>query len=344
MKRWLCVMGMFLFPLSVFAKDQVLNIYAWPEYIPDFVIYQFEKETGIKINLSTYQNNESMYVKVRAVGKNSYDLLIPSSYLVDRMRQQDMLEKLDKNKLPGIVNLNRKFLFPAYDPTSEYSIPFLWGVTGIFVNTQDEALKTVTRWRDLWDKRFLNQLVLLDDSREIFSMTLISLGYPANDTNPAHIKAAFLKLRDLMQNVKVFSSDTIVSIMIDGDATVGVAWNGDTFKASEENKNVHFVFPQEGFVIWVDNFVMLKNAPHKEAAYQFLNFILRPDIAKAISLYTKYPTANLAGQKLLPDNIRNNPTVYPSDAVLKRGHFQQDISSDALALYEKYWEAIKMGA
>lgn len=332
------------FPLSVFAQDKIVNIYAWTGEVPDFAVRQFEKETGIKVNISTYENNEIMYAKLRATRNPGYDLVMPSSYFVDRMHRQDMLEKLDKTQIPNWKNLDSSFLNPAYDPNTQYSVPFIWGVTGLFFNDQYYSGKHLTKWSDLWDKRFYNKLMLLDDTREIFSMALLSLGYSANDRNPDHIKAAFLKLKQLMQNVKVFSTDTVVSIIIDEDATVGMAWNGDTFKASQENPHAKFIFPEDGFVIWVDNFSIPKNAPHKEAAYAFINFILRPDIAKSVALYTQFPITNAAGRKLLPAAIRNNPTVYPSKSILSRGQFQTDVGDDTLALFEKYWEELKISA
>lgn len=336
----LCLIS--LCSLSSFANNKMVNIYAYTGEVPDFVVRQFEKETGIKVNISTYENNEIMYAKLRAARDPGYDLIMPSSYFVDRMRKQNMLETLDKTQLSNFKNINPTFLHPAYDPQNSLSVPFIWGVTGIFVNDQQYPVNSIKKWSDLWDQKYLNQLMLLDDTREIFSMALLSLGYAANDTDPAHIKAAFLKLKELMKNVKVFSTETVVSIIIDEDANVGMAWNGDVFKASQENPHVKFIFPQDGFVIWVDNFSIPKNAPHKDTAYQFINFILRPDVARDIALYTSFPTTNLAAQQLLPPQIRNNPTIYPSKEVLSHGQFQTDLGDETLAIYEKYWEELKM--
>lgn len=333
---------LFPFPLIVYSAPKVLNVYAWTGEIPDEVIRQFEAETGIKVNFSTYENNEIMYAKLRATKQPGYDLVMPSSYFVDRMRRQKLLETLDKSKLPNLKNLNPAFAHPVYDPKSEYSVPLIWGITGMFYNDQYVKPGSVKKWSDLWSKQFYNQIMLLDDTREVFSMALLSLGYSPNDRDPEHIKQAYLKLKELMKNVKVFSTDTVVSIIIDDDATVGMAWNGDVFKASRENPHATFVFPEEGFVIWVDTFAIPKTAPHKDAAYTFLNFMLRPDIARAVAVYTHFPITNATAQKLLPEEIRNNPTIYPSKEVMKHGQFQVDIGDDTLALYEKYWEELKM--
>ncbi len=329
--------------ISTAFAQKIVNVYAWTDEIPDFVVRQFEKETGIKVNFSTYENNELMYAKIRASKNAGYDVIMPSSYFVDRMRKQQLLIPLDKTKIPNWKNLNPTFLNQQYDPNNAYSVPYIWGVTGIFVNTQYYSPNSIKQWSDFWDNRYVNQLMLLEDTREVFAMALLSLGYSINDRDPVHIKQAFLKLKDMMKNVKVFSTDTVVSIIIDEDANLGMAFNGDTFKASRENKHVTFVFPQDGFVIWVDNFSIPQNAAHQQEAYQFINFMLRPDIAKAIALYTNFPIANLAGQKLLPPEMRNNPIIYPSKEVLKHGEFQVDLGEETLALYEKYWEELKMG-
>lgn len=332
-----------IFSSAAFAAQNIVNIFAWAGEIPDGLIRQFERETGIKVNFSTYANNEVLFAKLRASANPGYDLILPSSYFVDRMRKLDMLLRLDTKKLSNYKNIDATFLHPAYDPTGEYSVPYLWGVTGIFVNQQYFKPESIMRWSDLWSQRFDNKLMLLDDIRENFSIALLALGYPANDQNPQHIHEAYLKLKTLMPNVKVFSSDTVVSIMIDDDATVGTAWNGDTYKAYKENNNLQFIYPQEGFVIWVDNLCIPKTAPHPDAAYTFINFLLRPDIGRDVAIKTSYPTANLAAKNLLPDNIRNNPMAYPPAAVMRRGQFQTDLGEEVLNLYEKYWERLKLG-
>lgn len=342
--RLMVLLLMVMLPLTALAEDKVLNIYTWPAEIPDAVARQFEKETGIKVNLSTYENNEMLYAKLRAEKNAGYDVIVPTSYYVDRMRRQDLLEKIDKSKLPNLKNLDPLFLHPDYDTQLNYSVPHIWGVTGIFLNTHYYQPASVTKWNDLWQARFNNQLMLLDDVREVFSIALLSLGYSANDNQPEHIKAAYLKLKTLMKNVKVFSTETVISIIIDEDATIGSAWNGDTYKAALENKAVTFIFPQDGFVIWVDNLCIPKNAPHKDNAYAFINFMLRAEIEKEVTLFTHFPTTNGAAQALLPKAVRNNPIIYPPKAVMKRGQFQTDLDEKTLALYEHYWEALKMGA
>lgn len=345
MRKLIILLTMTLLGISnnALAKQRVVNVYAWTGEIPFKLVKQFEKETGIKVNFSMYENNEIMYTKIKASKGIGYDIVMPSSYFVDRMRRQGMLQKLDRSKLSNYKNLNPKFLHPVYDPKSDYSIPYIWGITGIFINDKHYASKGVQKWSDLWEKRFHNQLMLLDDTREVFSMALISLGYSANERDPKHIEKAYEKLKQLLPNIKVFSTETVISIMIDEDANIGMSWNGDAYKGITENKDIRFVFPKDGFVIWVDTLAIPKDAKHKKEAYEFINFLLRASVAKEVALETNFPIANLAGKNLLPKNIRNNKTIYPDDAVLKRGQFQKDVGDQTLAIYEKYWEKLKMG-
>lgn len=342
MRKILCFLCLLLLPLQVFAQQKIVNVYAWAGEISDTLIKQFEKETGIKVNFSTYQNNEVMLAKLRAGSSASYDVIMPSSYFVERLRKADLLAELDKSKLPNWKNINPDFINPVYDNESKYSAPFIWGVTGIFVNSKYVDPKSIHKWPDLWEPRFDNQLLMLDDTREIFSMALIALGYPVNDSKPDQISKAFEQLKKLMPNVKVFSSETVISIIVDEDAKIGMCWNGDAYRASRENDAVRFIYPDDGFVIWVDNLAIPKNAPHINEAHAFINFMLSAEAGKETALMMNYPVANLAGQMLLPKEIRENPIIYPSKEILKRGQFPRDLGEETLGLYEKFWEELKM--
>lgn len=341
--RILLILAGLCVSLSAFAESKVVNVYAWAGEIPSYAVRLFEKETGIKVNISTYENNEIMYAKLRTMKNPGYDVIMPSGYFIERMVKQNLLQPLDHKNIPNLVHINPTFASPTYDPHLTYGVPFLWGVAGIFYNDKYVDGTNLKKWSDLWEARFYNHLLLLDDTRENFSFALLSLGYSANDSDPAHIREAYLKLRKLIPNVKVFSIDTVVSIIIDEDAVVGSAWNGDVFKASRENKNIHFVYPEEGFVIWADNFSIPVGAPHKDAAYKFINFMLRPDVSKQSTILTSFSTTNLSALKLLPPEIRDNPIAYPPQEVLKRGQFQSNLDDATLELYEGYWNKLKMG-
>ncbi len=340
MKRICIALLISLFTSPVFA-NKVVNVYAWGGVIPKIIIQQFERETGIKVNFSTYDSNETMYAKLKASRQNVYDVILPSAYYVERMKKQNMLARLDRSKLTNLRHLDPLFSTNEYDLGNHFSIPLIWGITGIFYNS-NWVKNPPQSWKQLWKKNWPHQLLMLDDAREVFSIALMSLGYQPNDNDPAHIKAAYLQLLTLIPNIKLFASDSIQAIMIDEDATAGSAWNGDTYKAYAENKQINFVYPQDGFVIWVDCLAIPAKPPHIEEAYQFINFMLKPTTAAKIALIEGHAIANANGKALLPEALRNNPMVYPSAKTLTRGYFQRDVDDETITLYNNYWEQFKL--
>ncbi|MGB6977027.1 MAG: spermidine/putrescine ABC transporter substrate-binding protein [Gammaproteobacteria bacterium] len=328
---------------AVLARPQVVNVFIWGDYLPQSVIHDFEKETGIHVNYSEYDSNETMYAKLKSSPTVSYDVIVPSDYFVDRMRKQGMLQSFDKSQLPNWKNLNPALLNRPYDPNNQYSVPYLWGTVGIVVNKKYLSPNQVTSWADLWRPQYKNSLEMLDDMRQVFSMALISLGYSVNDSNPQHIEQAYLKLKSLLPNIKLFNSNATHSIYIDEDAWLGINFSGDTYRDAAENSNLVYIYPKEGFVIWIDNMAIPKGAPHLQNAYKFINFILRPENAAKIALAESYVSPNLtAMQKLIPANLRNDPTFNPSQEVLNRGQSLIDLGK-ANTIYAKYWEKLKVG-
>lgn len=327
-----------------FAQEEaVLNVYNWANYMPDSVIQQFEKETGIKVNYSTFDSNETLYAKLKSTSSVGYDIVVPSSYFVDRMRREQMLILLDKTKLTNFKDLNPRLLNQVYDPHNQYSVPYLWGTTSIALNTRYYAKDSVKSWQDLWDPKYKDQLLLMDDVRDVFAVAMKTLGYSINDTNSEHIKQAYLKLKELLPNVRLFNAEALQTLYIDEDVTIGMGLSGDIFIANKEDPSIAYLYPKEGPIMWLDSLVIPKGAKHIENAYRFINFLLRPDIAAQVSKKIGYATPNLQGLKLLPAEIRNNPIIYPSPADLAHGEFQADLGNDVTQLYEKYWEVLKVG-
>lgn len=340
MKSW-TILLICLFSTQVMAKERVVNVYAWGGIIPKQVIQDFERTTGIKVNFSTYDNNETMYAKIKTSKQSIYDVILPSGYFVERMSKQGYLLRLDKTKLPHAKNLLHPFINPAYDPNNQYSIPLIWGATGLFYNQHWINIKP-KKWGDLWTKQWRNQLMLLDDPREVFAMALFYLGYSANDENPQHIHEAYEALMKLKPNIKLFASESIQAIMIDEDAIAGTAWNGDAYKAHRENRAIQFVYPKEGYIIWIDCLSIPKNPPHEEEAYAFIDFMLHAKSAATIAEMEGHAITNEKGIQRLPERIKNDPLVYPTETVLKRATVQKDIGEEAIALYHAYWQELKL--
>lgn len=337
------LIGAFTFFCRVaYPEENVVNIYNWSNYISSDVLKEFTKETGIKVNYTTYDSNETLYAKLKANPHTGYDVIVPSTYFVDRMRKQGMLQALDKSRLSNFKNLNPALLNKPYDPDNHYSIPYFWSSTGLVVNTKDYQVKQFQYWADFWRPQYRNQLLLLDDVHEVFSIALLVLGYSPNDTDPKHIRLAYLKLKQLMPNVRLFNNDGVKALYIDEDLNVGMAWNGDIYQAAKENSALRFIYPKEGFVVSIDSMAIPIGASHPNNAYLFINFILRPDVAKKISLATGYATPNLAAFKLMPKSILTNSMIYPDSKTLQRSVVQIDVG-EVESIYQKYWELLKIG-
>jgi spermidine/putrescine transport system substrate-binding protein len=341
MKRFLLAL-LAAVALNVQAAEQLI-VYNWADYLPKEVITRFTKETGIKVKYSTYDTNEVMYAKLKTLGGGGYDIVVPSTYYVDRMRQEGLLAELDKSKLPNLKNIDPKLLDQAYDPGNRHSVPYLWGSTGIAVRPDRKGnVPDVKAWADLWNPALKRQLLLIDDVREVFMMALRVLGHSGNTRNETEIEAAYNKLKELMPNVKVFNAESPKDAYLSGEVRVGMIWNGEAFMAQKEVKDLRFVMPTEGPSLWMDNLVIPKKAPNPAAAHKFIDFLLRPEIAKLITEDVGYTSPNLAAIALLPEKVRNNRTAYPSAEDLARGEFQVDVG-EALPIYEKYWQRLKTG-
>ncbi len=326
---------------SLCRAESVVNVYLWGGEIPASVIQQFTDATGIKVNLTTYDNNETLFAKLSASQSARYDVILPSAYFVERMRRHNLLKPIDKKQLPHYRNLAPQFINNAYDPDNQYSIPFIWGATGIAYNSQ-QIQPAPKAWQDLWSSRFQHQLMLLDDARDVFALALLSLHYSPNDTNPDHLKQAFEHLLALKNNIKLFASEGIQTILIDEDVSVATAWNGDAYKAQRENPAIQFIYPAEGFVLWVDCFAIPKQAPHLTAAYAFIDFMLEAQTAAHVAEVTGHAITNQAGLALLPRRTRENHLVYPDQDTLKRAILQRDVSEPMHHLYNHYWQALKL--
>jgi spermidine/putrescine transport system substrate-binding protein len=283
-----------------------------------------------------------MYAKVKLLEGKGYDILVPSTYYVDKMRKEGLLRPLDKAQLPGLRNLDPRHLDKPFDPGSRYSIPYLWGSTGIMVNTAKVDPAGVQAWADLWQPRFRGGLLLPNDMREVFHVAMRVLGHSGNTIDPAHIREAYAKLRKLMPNVRLLNSDSPVVLFVTGEVDAGVMWNGNAYQAQREDPELRYIYPREGCILWMDNLVIPKGAENPENAHRLLDFLLRPDIAGLISEKIGYASPNAEAIKHLKPELRDNPVVYPPVEILENGEYQVDIG-EAVTVYTEYWEKLKGG-
>ena len=327
------------------ASTETLNLYNWSEYMPQEILDGFTKETGIRVNYTTFDSNEAMYAKLKLLDDSSqYDLAIPSTYYVEKMAKEGLLQELDKSKLSNFSNLDTSFTNTKVDPDNKYSVPYMWGSTGLAINGDVIDPATINSWNDLWRPEYKGQVMLMNDMREVFGMALLTLGYSGNSSNPDEIKAAYQKLTTLMPNVKTFNSDASRMPYMEGETNLGMTWNGEAIIANNEGlTSLVYKYPTEGAILWMDNFVIPKNAKHVDAAHKFIDYLLRPENSKIVSEEIGYASPNLAARKLMTEEVRNNPTIYPSKAILAKAEFQEDVGDDALQIYQQYWDKLKTG-
>lgn len=334
----------FIFGTSTSSFSQVnndentLNVFIWSEYLPDSVIEGFEAKYNIEVNCINYSSNEEMLAGIMA-GNEIYDIAVASDYMVDVMRKQKLMEELDLNNIPNLKNIGSQFKNMTFDPGNKFSVPYMWGDAVIAVNTKMVPI-TVTSYGDLWDSRFKNSLVVLDDERAVMGIALKKLGYSMNETDPARLEQARQELLKLKPNIKKFDSDSSSSVLIKGEAAAGYVWGAEAVLAQQGNKDIKIFFPKEGMYLWQDNFVIPKGAEHKKNAEIFINYILDPKVSAEIPKEYPYANPNIAAHQYMDKSMLNNTVVYPTENDMRIGEHLKDLE-DATKLYDKIWTEVR---
>ena len=324
-----------------------LNIFVWTEYIPQDMIECFELVYGITVNRDEYSSNEEMYAKISAGGTN-YDLVQPTDYIVPLMIRQGLLAELDQTKLPALSNFDPAYLNPSFDPGNKYSLPYQAGTDAIVVNT--ETVENVpTSWADLWKPEYAGRMVFLDDSRATIGLTLLTLGYDVNTTDPAQLEEAKNKLAELVPNIKLFDSDSPKTALIAGDVDLGMTWTAEALLAQQENPAIQYIYPTEGPILWQDNWVMVKDAPHADAAYAWLNYTNQGNIFWMMLRDFPYTNPNAAALEYAKENYTDlydaymaSPITNTPPEVVANGHRIEDVG-EATPLYDNIWVEVKGG-
>ena len=331
--------------VEVTSKE--LNLFVWTEYFPSEMLECFELVYGIKINRDEYSSNEEMYAKLSAGGTN-YDLVQPTDYIVELMIREGLVQEMDLAQLPNIKNIDKGYLDLPFDPGNKYTVPYLAGLDAIVYN--GDAIDTPpTSWADLWKPEYAGKMVFLDDSRVVIGMTLLTLGYDFNSTDPVELGAAKVKLAELIPNVKLFDSDSPKTALIAGDADLGIVWTGEAFLANQENPAIQFVYPSEGSVLWQDNWAIPVGASHLDAAYAWMNYIMQGNVFWLLLRDYPYTNPNLAALEYAKANhpdvydaFMNSPITNPDPSVVANAVVVEDVG-EALPLYDQIWTEVKGG-
>lgn len=346
-KKLTALIATALLTTSIFAgcsnnsagENGTINVFNWGEYIDESLIKDFENETGIKVNYSTYDTNEIMYQKIKT-NPGTYDIVIPSDYMIEKMIKEDLLEKIDFNNIPNYKYIGEKFKNLPYDPTNEYSVPYTWGTVGIIYDST-VVTEPVTSWDILWNEKYKDNVYMYNSLRDSLAITLVKNGYSLNSTNADEINVAKEDLlKQLTLTNPIYVIDEVRDNMISGEKALAVVYSGDASYIMSQNPDMKYVVPNEGSNKWFDAIAIPKDAPNKAGAEAFINFLCDPENAKTNIEYIEYSTPNTGAFELLDDEVKNNPAAYPSDAVLERCEVFTDLDPQALKLYESAFTEI----
>lgn len=327
-------------------KGTEINVYNWGEYISDGaedtldVNKEFEKETGIKVNYTTYDSNENMYNKIKGGGAN-YDIIIPSDYMIERMIDENLLEKINFDNIPNYKNIIPKYKNLYFDPKNEYSVPYNVGMVGLIYNTK-MVEGTPDSWSIMWDEKYKGQVLMFNNSRDAFGIAQFLLGIDVNTTSEKDWKKAYEKLKEQKPVVQSYVMDDVFNKMEGGEAAIAAYYAGDCIGMAENNPDLAFVYPKEGTNIFVDSICIPKGCQNKDAAELYINFLLRGDIALANAECLCYATPNQAVLDNEEYSFRDNEMLYPDEEHTPPTEYFHNLDSETLMLMTSLWDNLKI--
>ncbi len=326
-----------------------INVYNWGEYISDGsedgtlnVNAEFTKLTGIKVNYTNYATNEELYAKLKGGGA-SYDIIIPSDYMISRMIKEGMLQKLDYDNIPNFSYITDTFVDPTYDPENEYSVPYTWGTVGIIYDTTliDIPPEEID-WDILWNDDYADRILMFDNPRDAFAIAELRLGYSLNTEDEKELNECAELLKDQKKVVQAYVMDEIFDKMGAGEALVAPYYAGDAVTLMDEYEDLGFVIPKSGTNLFIDAMCIPVGAKQKEAAEMYINFMCEPDIAYATTTYIGYSTPNSAAYDMLDDEIKEDGISYLDDDYLNtHTTIFRNLSDDANRTLQNLWTELK---
>ena len=329
------------------SRGVTINVYNWGEYIANGtdesmdVNAEFTRRTGIQVNYTTFDSNESLYSKLAGGGADS-DIIIPSDYMISKLIDQGMLAELDFSNIPNFQYIDEEFRNPDYDPENKFSVPYTWGVVGLFYNT-DYIEEEITSWSALWDDRYAGKMLMFDNPRDSFAIAQFRLGQSLNTTDPEDWKAAAELLKQQKPLVQAYVMDQIFDKMESGEAWLGPYYSGDAAILVENNDNIKFVVPEEGTNYFVDGICIPATSNRKEEAEEYIDFLCDPEIAGANMDYIGYSTPETAAKEYMDEEMVNSPIHYPDVETLARTQVFINLPDDTSKLVDKLWAEVKMG-
>ena len=327
---------------SNMMNSEKVVVYNWGEYLDPEVLTMFEEETGIDVVYEEFETNEILYPKISS-GAIAYDVICPSDYMIQRMIENDLLAEINFDNIPNVKNIGKDYIEQSrqFDPENKYSVPYCWGTVGILYN-KTMVDEPITSWSVLWDEKYKDNILMQDSVRDAFGVTLKYLGYSLNSTDLDELTEA----RDLLIKqkplVQAYVIDQVRDKMIGNEAAIGVIYSGEAIYTQMENPDLEYVIPEEGSNIWIDSWVIPKNAENKENAEKFINFLCRPEIALMNFEYITYSTPNIEARKLIEDEaIRNSEIAFPDLSKYDNLETFQYLGTEADQTYGELWNQVK---
>ena len=330
--------------LDALPAAKKVNVYMWSEYIDPKIPEAFEKETGLKVRIDVYESTEDMQAKLQqAGGDRQYDVVVASDHVIPVLAKLKLIQPLPADKIANKANVAERFQNPSYDPGSKYSLPYQWGTMGL-IYRKDKAPQLEASWAAVFDEaKQPGPFVLIDSMRDMMAAALKFQGQSINARKPEQLKAAGELILKAKKSPKMVAFEGGVggkNKVASGDATLAIVYNGDAIRALDEDKNLEFVVPKEGTLIWVDAMTIPAHAPNLEGACKFINYMLDANVGAQLSNFNRYATPNAKSMPMIEAKDRENPRIYPSEELMKKMEYLEDLGDDT-RLYDETWTAIK---
>lgn len=333
------MMGIFFVGCSKNPSEEI-NFFNYGENIDQETIKEFEKQYGIKVNVETFDDMETMYQKVSSGGVK-YDVILVSDALMPRMIKKNLVQKLNKDNIPNISQMDEDYLNLDIDPGNKYSVPYMFGTVGLIYN-KDVVTEKVDSWDILWNEKYKNKIFMFDTYRDTIGVALKKLGYSLNTTDPKEIEEAKQLLLDQRKLVDpIYGVDNGTTMIPAGESDINMIWSGEGLNLQDENPNLVYVVPKEGANFWIDSLSIPSNAKNVEGAEKFINFVSDKESALRIADEIGYTTPNREARLQQPEEVRNNPNAYMPKEIMDRCEIYADFPMDVKKLYDEAWINIK---
>jgi spermidine/putrescine-binding protein len=347
-RQFLALTGLAAAPVSLALQacssgpqERVVNFFNWSKYIGKDTLSRFTEKTGITVNYQEFADEEEMFAKLRS-GALGYDLIVATDYMIPRLKALNLVDPIPPGTLKNSGNIDPQFRGTPFDPEDAFTVPYLWGTTGIGFN-KAKMPKAPSSWNDLWDEKYKDKISMLDNARDCISTALLIEGVPETTTDEKLLDAAkelLIKQRPL---VKQYSSSTYIDSLVAGELSMAMAWSGDVLQASRENPQLDYAIPKEGSYMWVDNMCLVRGSQHREDTLRLMDYLLEAEVGADIANTVRYATPNAAARPKLDPALRKDPRVFPPKDMAARLKFHSLLDPETAQEWNEMWTDVKVG-